>query len=135
MFFIILFIRREQIRRNADLAKVKNRKAGKTASKRLREAEKCLKSKENEKFYDEILKALWGYLSDKLNIPVSELTRNSAVSSLTEKGIPEEEINNLSSLLDSCEYARFAPSTSLSEAEKIFEGASKLIRYIENSIS
>jgi hypothetical protein len=135
VFLVVLFLRREHIKRNADIAKVKNRKAGKTASKRLREAERCLKGKENEKFYEEILRALWGYLSDKLNIPVSELTRSNALNLLTEKGVPDSEISNLSSILDTCEYARFAPSSSISEAEKIFEGASRFIRYVENSIS
>jgi hypothetical protein len=113
---------------------VRNRKAGKVAGRRLKEAEKCLKDKQTDKFYEEILKAIWGYLSDKLNIPVSELTRNSAVNSLTETGIQEEEINNLASILDTCEFARFAPSSSEAEAEKIYEGASKFIRFVENSI-
>lgn len=134
MFLVILFIRREHIRRNSDLTTVRNRKAGKVAGKRLRQAEKCLKEKQSDKFYEEILKAIWGYLIDKLNIPVSELTRNSAVNSLTEKGIAEAEINNLTSILDTCEFARFAPSSSTAEAEKIYEGASKFIRLVENSI-
>ncbi len=134
LFLVILFIRREHIRRNSDLSTVRNRKAGKVAVKRLREAEKCIKEKQPDKFYEEILKAIWGYLSDKLNIPVSELTRNSAVNSLTEKGIDEAEINNLTSILDTCEFARFAPSSSATEAEKIYEGASKFIRLVENSI-
>jgi hypothetical protein len=134
LFLVILFIRKEHIRRNADLTTVRNRKAGKVAGRRLKEAEKCLKDKQTDKFYEEILKAIWGYLSDKLNIPVSELTRNSAVNSLTVTGIQEEEINNLASILDTCEFARFAPSSSEAEAEKIYEGASKFIRFVENSI-
>lgn len=134
LFLLVLFVRREQIKRNADIVRVRNRKAGRTAAKRLKEAEKCLKGKQNEKFYEEILRALWGYLSDKLNIPVSELNRSNAINSLIEKGIADNEINNLSSILDTCEYARFAPSSSASEAEIIFEGASGFIRYVENSI-
>jgi len=135
LFLAVLFIRREHIRRNSDLATVRNRKAGKVAGKKLKEAEKCLKEKKSDKFYEEILKAIWGYLSDKLNIPVSELTRNSAVTSLTEKGIEEQEITNLTSILDTCEFARFAPSSSEAEAEKIYEDASRFIRIVENSIS
>ena len=134
LFLVILFVRREHIRRNADLKSVRNRKAGKVAGKRLKEAEKCLKEKQTDRFYEEILKAIWGYLSDKLNIPVSELTRNSAVKSLTEKGIEEAEINTLTSVIDTCEYARYAPSSSAAEAEKIYEEASKFIRFVENSI-
>lgn len=134
LFFVVLFVRREHIRRNSDLTSVRNRKAGKVAARRLKEAEKCLREKQTDRFYEEILKALWGYLSDKLNIPVSELTRSSAVQSLTEKGIPEEEINTLSSIIDKCEYARYAPSSSSEEAGKLYDGASGFIRYVENSI-
>ncbi len=134
LFFAVLFVRREHIRRNSDLTSVRNRKAGKVAARRLKEAEKCLREKQTDRFYEEILKALWGYLSDKLNIPVSELTRSSAVQSLSEKGIPEEEINTLSSIIDKCEYARYAPSSSSEEAEKLYDGASGFIRYVENSI-
>jgi len=134
LFFAVLFVRREHIRRNSDLTSVRNRKAGKVAARRLKEAEKCLREKQTDRFYEEILKALWGYLSDKLNIPVSELTRSSAVQSLTEKGIPEEEINTLSSIIDNCEYARYAPSSSSEEAGKLYDGASGFIRYVENSI-
>jgi hypothetical protein len=134
LFLVILFVRREHIRRNADLKSVRNRKAGKVAGKRLREAEKCLKEKQTDKFYEEILKAIWGYLSDKLNIPVSELTRNSAVNSLTEKGIDEADISNVASVIDKCEYARFAPSSSAEEAGKIYDEAARFIRLFENSI-
>jgi hypothetical protein len=134
VFLLILFLRREHIRRNSDLSLVKNRKAGKVAVKRLRSASECLKNEQIDKFYEEILKALWGYLSDKLNIPVSELTRNNAVSSLIEQGIDEERIKNLNHLLDRCEYVRFAPSSSGTEAATIYEGASQFIKSVENSI-
>jgi len=134
IFLIVLFLRREHIRRNSDLSAVRNRKAGKVAGKRLKEAEKCLKEKQSDKFYEEILKALWGYLSDKLDIPVSELNRSSAVNSLTEKGIASEEISNLATVIDKCEYARFAPSSSAEEAEKIYNEAARFIRLFENLI-
>jgi hypothetical protein len=134
-FLIILFLRREHIRRNSDLSLVRNRKAGKVAVKRLRAASVCLKNEDIDKFYEEILKAVWGYLSDKLNIPVSDLTRNNAVVILSERGIDEERIKNLNSILDTCEFARFSPSASGGEAATIYEGASQFIKSVENSIS
>ncbi|MCJ7449612.1 MAG: BatD family protein [Bacteroidales bacterium] len=134
VFLLVLFIRREHIRRNADLNAVRNRKAGKVAVKRLHEASKCLNHGQIDRFYEEILKAIWGYLSDKLNIPVSELTRNNAVNALTEKGIDEVKIKNLTDILDNCEYARFAPAASGTEAAAVYEGASEFIRSVENSI-
>ncbi|MBE3086789.1 MAG: BatD family protein, partial [Bacteroidetes bacterium] len=134
VFLVILFFRREHIRRNSDMSLVRNRKAGKVAVKRLHSASVCLKNSQIDKFYEEILKAIWGYLSDKLNIPVSELTRNNAVTSLTERGIDEEKIKNLNRILDTCEYARFAPSAYGTEAATIYEGASQFIKSVENSI-
>ncbi len=133
-FLLILFIRREQIRRNSDLSLVRNRKAGKVAVKRLHNASVCLKNDQIDKFYEEILKALWGYLSDKLSIPVSDLTRNNAVDALTERGIDDERLRSLNEILDTCEYARFAPSASGTEAATIYEGASQFIKSVENSI-
>ncbi len=135
VFLIILFIRREHIRRNSDVSRVRNRKAGKIAVKRLRSAALCLKNGELDRFHDEILKSLWGYLSDKLNIPVADLTRTNAVASLYEYGISEDVIKNLTTILDSCEFARYAPSSSGTEAADIYEGAARVIKSIENSIA
>jgi BatD DUF11 like domain len=134
LFIGVLIVRREHIRRNADLTSVRNRKAAKVAGKRLKVAGLFLKNGPADKFYEEILKAIWGYLSDKLNIPVSDLTRVNAVDALRGRGIAEEEINNLISILDKCEFTRFAPSSSEGEASKIYDGASRFIRTVENAI-
>ncbi|MBK9390169.1 MAG: protein BatD [Bacteroidetes bacterium] len=133
-FLMILFIRREHVRRNADISRVRNRKAGKVAAKRLHEASLCLKNNQLDRFYEEILKALWGYLSDKLNIPVSEMTRTRIISSLAQRGIEESEMGSLNEILDKCEYARFAPSSSGTEAASLYDGASRFIKSVENSI-
>jgi hypothetical protein len=135
IFLLILFLRREHVRRNSDKSQVANRKAGKVAIKRLHQASVCLKNKQIDSFYEEILKALWGYLSDKLSIPVSDLNRNNAFSSLTAKGIDEERINTLNNLLDTCEFARFSPSASGTEAESLYDEASQFIKSVENSLS
>jgi hypothetical protein len=133
-FLIILFLRREHIRRNSDISMVRNRKAGKIAIKRLHNASVCLKNDEIDQFYDEILKAVWGYLSDKLNIPVSDLTRTNAIYALQKEGIEEDIIKSLSEILDTCEFARFAPSSSGTEAESIYEETSHFIKSVENLI-
>jgi len=133
-FLTILFIRREHVKRNADISLVRNRKAGKIAGKRLRNASVCLKNNQLDMFYEEILKAIWGYLSDKLSIPVSDMTRNRITLSLSERGINEESISKLNQILDKCEYARFAPSSSGTEAASLYEGASQFIKSVENSI-
>jgi hypothetical protein len=134
IFLSFLFIRREHIRRNADITAVRNRKAGKIAKIRLSNAAACLKRDELDKFHEEILKALWGYLSDKLNIPVSDLTKDNAISSLKDKGIRDDKIKLLTDILDTCEYARYAPSATGSRPADIYNGASELISDVENSI-
>ncbi|MCU0472906.1 MAG: BatD family protein [Bacteroidales bacterium] len=134
IFLLVLFVRREHIRRNADLTAVRNRKAGKIAAKRLREASACLKRGETDRFHEEILKSIWGYLSDKLNIPVSDLTRSNAVSVLKKKVIEDSVIEKLTGILDTCEFARYAPSATGTEATALYEDASQFIRTVENSI-
>lgn len=134
IFIAILVLRRETIRRNADLSAVRNRKAAKVAGKRLNEASKCLKSGMTDRFHEEILKALWGYLSDKLGIPLSELTRVSAVEALRNNEVNEEIILMLTDVLDKCEFARYAPASSGTEAQDIYNAAMLFIRSIENSL-
>lgn len=135
VFFAVLFVRREHIRRNADITAVRNRKAAKVAGKRLREASACIKRGDNDRFHEEILKAIWGYLSDKLNIPISDLTRTNAISTLRERGASDNRISELTGILDKCEYARYAPSSGATEVKEIYEGAARFIRSIENTIS
>lgn len=130
-----MFLRREHIRRNSNLTQVRNRKAAKVAVKRLQRAAVCLKNNELDLFYDEILKAIWGYLSDKLNIPVSDLTRTRATAALTDNGINEQLVTSLTSILDTCEYARYAPSSSETGASGIYDGASQFIKSVENILT
>lgn len=134
IFLIILFARREHIRRNADIAAVRNRRAGRIAVRRLKDASACMKKGETDRFYEEILKALWGYLSDKLNIPVADLKRSSAVNALLSGGVDDEKIKNLETILDKCEYARYAPASAGSELSVIYNEASRFIRSVENSM-
>lgn len=134
VFMAILFIRQEQVKRNADVVSVRNRKAAKIARKRMKMASSYLKEEPKDKFYEEILKSLYGYLSDKLGIPASDLTRNNASDSLRDRGVNDETISLLMSILDKCEFARYAPSSSDTEASDIFEGASLFIKSVENKI-
>jgi hypothetical protein len=135
IFLGVLFFRREQVRRNSDISHVRNRKAARVAGKRLKLASDFMNSGRRDEFFEEILKALWGYLSDKLNIPVSELTKTNATESLATRGIDPETIKNLSDVIDKCEFARFSPASSESEISEIFEGTMKFIKTVENSLS
>ena len=135
IFITSIFIRKEHIKRNSDITAVRNRKAGKIAVKRLKTAAECLKNNQTDKFYEEILRALWGYLSDKLTIPASELTRVNAVEALKNIGVSNEITNKLTSILDICEYARYAPSSIGREPGSVYDDASGFIKSVENVIA
>lgn len=135
IFVVIVVARREQVKRNSDRVKVRNRKAGKIASHRLRTARKYLKLNNNEKFYEEVLRAIWGYTGDKLNIPVSELTRTRGVDELRERGVDEPLINSLLELADVCEMVRYAPSSTSSNPSDIYSEASRIIRELDEKLN
>ncbi len=134
LFLIILLVRRSQIKQNANQAKVKNRKANKLSKKRLKIAAKNMKLGNQEEFYDEVLKAIWGYLSDKLAIPVAELSKDNIIDILTKNGVDEMGIKQLTDLLDTCEFARYAPSAVSSKMEDIYKKAGELISKLDQKI-
>jgi len=112
LFVLIIIILRKKIKENADLRYVKYKTADKVSKKRLKNAEKFMKINETEKFYEEISKSLWGYVSDKLSISLSQLTRNNVVEMLQNKSVKTELIDEFIKLIDTCETARFAPVMS-----------------------
>lgn len=135
IFLVVLFIRKEHVKRNSDLKSVRNRKAAKVARQRFLVASKLMNTGSTDRFYEEVLKAIWGYLSDKLNIPISELTRTNSIEALKNAGATDDLIEEMIIVLDKCEFARYAPSAAETEVENIFESASGLIKDIENTIS
>jgi hypothetical protein len=135
VFIVVVVARREQVKRNSDRIKVKNRKAGKIASHRLRIARKYLKLNDNEKFYEEVLRAIWGYTGDKLNIPVSELTRSRGVDELINRGVTEPLIDSLLDLAGLCEMVRYAPSSTTYNPDDIYSEASRIIRELDEKLN
>ena len=119
-------------RRDSDLTLVKSRKAKSVAKKRLAKAQKLLNGADNE-FYEEIFKALYGYLSDKLNIPVSELTKEAIASHLAQKHVSQNLDADLRKALDECEMARFAPGVVRSKPEMMAVSI-QLIQQLEDEI-
>lgn len=134
IFIIIIVWRREHLKRNADLARVRNRKAARVASNRLKSAGRYLKEDKEEEFYSELLRALWGYLGDKLNITVSDLNIHSAAYLLSEKDIDDETISKIINVIEACEYSRYSPKGEAKDKKEIFTSADELIKYIENEI-
>jgi hypothetical protein len=130
--FIILYKKnREQ---NKDVIAVKSRKARKMAKKRLSFAEKHLRSSNKELFYVEIFKAVYGYISDKLNIPVADLNKEHISSTLKQKNVSEETVKGLITTIDSCEYAHYAPNAASGDLKSIYDNTVELITKIEDEL-
>lgn len=129
---IAVILGRRQAVAQSDVKRQRNKKANKVAVKRLKVAGKLLHSKDNEAFYDEVLKALWGYTSDKLAMPISELSKDNIAEKLTVATVPGTLVSAFIKLLDNCEFARFAPSSDKdSEMDKIYQEAIRVIADME----
>ena len=131
----LIIIFRKQARDNANVALMRNKKANKVARRRLKVAEREYKASNKDAFYDEILKALWGYLSDKLSIPVSELNKDNISLRLSQRGVSEEVITEFMKLLNDCEFERYAPISNKESAMRhTFESTEKLISTLESTV-
>lgn len=132
---LILFVFfRKQIKANADVTRVKNKKANKMAQRRLRVAQKFYKENKKEAFYEEVLKALWMYLSDKLAIPTANLNRDNAAGELARKGVSLDVVQSLLDLIDTCEYARYAPISQENPMSNVYDEAARLIGTLDSQI-
>ena len=133
VLFVTFFIYfRKQVQQNANIALMRTKKANKVASQRLKTANKYLKENKREAFYDEILKAVWGYLSDKLSIPVASLTKDNVEAELTTYGAGEELINAFKDILNTAEFARFTPSQGHGAMDELYHSTVSAINKMEN---
>ena len=133
-FAVFYVLNRKKIEESKNLTLVKNKRANKVALKRLKEASIFLKNNQAEKFYEAVIKALWGYLSDKLSIPVADLNREKASSSLLEKGMEQEVVTELMKIIDDCEFARYAPAAFSGTMNEVYDGAAKVMGIFEKQI-
>jgi hypothetical protein len=134
LFLIIAVVYRKKLKENANAQLIRNKKANKVARKRLREAAGFLKQDKDEQFYESVLKAFWGYLSDKLNIPVAELNRENATASLIKRQVKTETVDEFIKIIDTCEYARYAPSAVSVTKEGLYQDAVTLMGKLEKQI-
>ncbi len=134
LLVLFFLINRKQARENANVALMRNRKANKMAIKRLRLAGKYLKEQNKESFYDEVLRAIWGYFSDKLSIPIANLSKNNIEVELSKLGVNEALIDKFINILDTCEFARYAPAESDAEMDRIYNDSISAIGEMENSL-
>lgn len=131
-FVTLLVIFRKRALEHADLVKMRGKKANKVASRRLRQANKLQMQGRQQEFYDEVLRALWGYVGDKLNMPVEELSRENIAEKLQASGVDASTIGLFISALDECEFERYAPGDPSGNMSKTFESAMNAIMEIEN---
>lgn len=133
--FVSLFIifRKRAIER-ADVVKQRAGRANKVATKRLKKAARLLKDGKQGEFYDEVLRALWGYVGDKLNMPVEQLSRENISQQLQAHNVSEETINLFIGALDECEFARYAPGDARGNMNKVYDAAMNAITQIADTM-
>lgn len=134
LFALYIMLYHKQMKDNADITGMRTKKANSIAVKRLKVSQKLLKENNKEQFYDEILKALWGYLSDKLNIPVSRLTKDNVAVELSARAVNTDIISELEAILNECEFARYAPGDAAAAMDNVYKKAMDIIGKMENTI-
>ena len=134
LFVAFMLIYRKQAIENANVAKVRTKKANKMATKRMKNAGKLLAEKKTEAFYDEVLKALWGYISDKLSMPVSQLSKDNIEEELQKHQVSDELIQSFINTLNECEFARYAPGNQNETMDKVYAASIDIISKMENCI-
>jgi len=134
LFIAFYVVNRKQAKQNANIAFVRNKRANKTAIKRLKVAESYLKQHKQEEFYSEVLRALWGYFSDKLSIPLADLSKDNIEKELTDYDIDKKLIDTFMRILNTCEFARYAPVKSDMAMDNLYNETLEAIGEMENQL-
>ena len=135
VFITLFFVFRQRAIENADLGKVRGKKANKIATKRLKQAAKLMKDNKPSEFFDETLRALWGYVGDKLNIPVEQLSRENISDRLSAHQVNSDIIGQFLSAIDECEFERYAPGDPKGNMSKVYQTAMTAIEKIEEGMN
>lgn len=134
-FVIALIFGNRYLKENANIAKSRGKKANKKATKRLKTANKLLGEKKQNEFYDEVMRALWGYIADKLNMPQESLNKDNIQAELSAKSVPQELTDQFIKTLNDCEFARYAPSSDVNaQMESVYQSAIETISKIEDNL-
>ena len=135
LLFIVLFVVfRKKMRENADVVRSKGKKANKVATKRLKKAASLMRENKPNEFYDETLRALWGYVGDKLNMDVEQLSHDNITEKLQASQVDAEVISRFVEAIDECEFERFAPGDPKGNMNKVYEKAMTAIEQIEGTM-
>lgn len=135
LLFIVLFIIRHYVgRKNVNDSGRKMRKANKVATNRLKKAKKLMIDNKSNEFYDEVLRTLWGYIGNKLNISIEQISHDNIYNKLSGLGVEDNIINEFICAIDECEYERYAPGDPQGNVTKTFDKAMNVIMKIEGEM-
>ena len=133
-FIIVVCVYRKRVSDNRNISKTRKKNANKVAVKRLKVANKLLKENRKEDFYDEILKALWGYIGDKLNIPISRLNKDTIENDLQKYQMDESLTSEFLRILNTCEFAKYSPMGGEGSMKNVYDSAIIVISKMESLI-
>lgn len=134
IFIVLLIVFRKQAMEMANIDAMRGKKANKVAGKRLKLAAKLMSEGKSSAFYDEVLRALWGYVADKLSIPVSQLSRENIAEKLSARNASQNDIDTFLEALDECEFERYAPGDAAGNMQKTYDKAVSAITNIEEGM-
>lgn len=134
IFAVVVGLGRKRVRMNANVAMSRGRKANKAAQKRLKAAKRLLDAHEREPFYEEVLRALLGYVGDKFNMSQESLNKENIEQSLASRNVPKEYVDAFMKALDDCEFARYAPGDPEANMEQVYENSIDTISKMEDNL-
>ncbi|MDE6722204.1 MAG: BatD family protein [Bacteroidaceae bacterium] len=134
LFVLLLVIGRKRMKANANVALSRGRKANKVALKRMKAAQKLLEKHDSALFYDEVLRALWGYVGDKFNMSQESLNKENIAQALASRQVPEEQVQQFLRVLNDCEFARYAPGDVNENMENVYNSAIGAISKMEDNL-
>lgn len=134
LFIVLMIIFRRRAIEHSNISKMRGKQANKVAVKRLRTARQLMESGQNSEFYDEVLRALWGYVGDKMNMPVEKLSRDNVREQLLTRGVKENASERFIEALDVCEYERYAPGDAAGNMRMTYDSAVSAIIQIESDL-
>ena len=131
----LLVARRKYIDIRADVIGQRSKHAGRVARRRLKKAMNCIRQRNEDKFYDEMLTAMWGYVADKLKLPTSELNRENVSQILADHNIPATTVASLLAILDESEFAKYSPASSRRNMRAVYDDATSVINSLEDEFA
>lgn len=126
---LIAYSKMEKTRANTSL--MRTRRASKLAQRRLKNAASLMQKNDRNGFYTETLTAMWGYLSDKLNIPVSELSKDNIAAEMQQFGFTDQHVIDTMSMLETCEFAQYSPELKEDNMQEVYDNCAQLIDTLE----